>query len=109
MEIVQNILRERAFDCEVRAFGSRYKWMAKDYSDLDIAIVGKAKLGIARTGALRDAFQESDLPFRVDILDWHGISKEFQAIINQGYEVIYPPPKKHTKDENTVFISDAHL
>jgi hypothetical protein len=27
---------------------------------------------------------------RVDILDWHGISKEFQAIINRGYEVIYP-------------------
>jgi predicted nucleotidyltransferase len=93
MRIVQNILREHAADCEVRAFGSRYKWTAKKYSDLDIAIVGKSKLSLARTGALRDAFEESDLPFRVDILDWHSISKEFQAIINNGYEVIYPLKK----------------
>jgi predicted nucleotidyltransferase len=95
MKIIQNILREYAGDCEVRAFGSRYKWTAKKYSDLDIAIIpaieGKSKLDIARTGALRDAFQESDLPFRVDILDWHSISKEFQAIINNGCEVIYSP------------------
>ncbi|MDR3338182.1 MAG: nucleotidyltransferase domain-containing protein [Treponema sp.] len=91
MKIIQNILREHAGDCEVRAFGSRYKWTAKDYSDLDLALVGKSKLGLTRTGALRDAFEESGLPFRVDILDWHNISKEFQAIINKEYEVLYSP------------------
>jgi len=32
----------------------------------------------------------SDLPFRVDILDWNAISPEFKKVIEQGYEVIYP-------------------
>jgi predicted nucleotidyltransferase len=91
MNIIQNILREHAGDCEVRIFGSRYKGTAKDHSDLDLVFVGESNLDLARSGALRDAFEESDLPFRVDILDWHSISKEFQAIINKGYEVIYSP------------------
>jgi predicted nucleotidyltransferase len=91
MKIILDILHEKVPDCEVRAFGSRYKWTAKDYSDLDLAVAGKLKLGLARMGDLRYAFEESDLPFRVDILDWHSISNEFQAIINNGYEVIYSP------------------
>jgi type I restriction enzyme S subunit len=106
MKIIQTILREHAGDCEARAFGSRYKWTAKDYSDLDLAIVGKSKLSLTRTGALRDAFEESDLPFRVDILDWHGISKEFQAIINKGYEVIYPLKESKTSSWPQVRLGD---
>lgn len=74
--------------CEVRAFGSRYKWTAKDYSDLDLVIVGESKHTLEEISALREAFQESDLPFRVDVLDWHAISPEFQQVIEQGYEVI---------------------
>ncbi|MDI6780950.1 MAG: hypothetical protein QME49_02395 [bacterium] len=34
------------------------------------------------------AFSESDLPFRVDVLDWHVISPEFKGVIEAGYEVI---------------------
>ena len=35
-------------------------------------------------------FEESDIPIRVDVLDWHMISPEFQSVINKGYEVIQP-------------------
>ena len=34
---VQRILAEHVPECEVRAFGSRAAWTAKDYSDLDLA------------------------------------------------------------------------
>jgi type I restriction enzyme S subunit len=91
LTIIKSILQEYVPDCEVWAFGSRYKWTAKKYSDLDIAVIGKERINLEQIGNMRDAFAESNLPFRVDVLDWQGISKEFQAIIKSGYEVIYSP------------------
>jgi type I restriction enzyme S subunit len=44
-------------------------------------------------GELSNAFEESELPFRMDVLDWHSLSKEFQAVIERRYEVIYAPGK----------------
>lgn len=85
---IQAILQRLVPDCEVRAFGSRFTRTAKSYSDLDLAIVGNGKLPFRKMAALRVAFEESDLPYRVDVLDWHSISPEFQKVIEQGYEVI---------------------
>ena len=88
LEIIQKILRKHAPDCEVRAFGSRAGRVAKDYSDLDLVVVGQKKLPGQIIHALKEDFAESDLPFRVDVLDWNAISKEFQKIIEKKYEVI---------------------
>ena len=43
-KIVTDILTRYVPDAEVRAFGSRATWTAKDHSDLDLAIVGDGKL-----------------------------------------------------------------
>ena len=80
--------------CEVRVFGSRYKWTAKDYSDLDLVIIGNKKLDKKVIYDIKEAFSESDLPIRVDVLDWYTISDEFKQIINQGYEVIQKKEKQ---------------
>lgn len=85
---VKRILREHVPDCEVRAFGSRVSGRVKPWSDLDLALVGEQPLGFRRLGLLVEAFQESTLPFRVDVLDWHEASPSFQAIIAQEYAVI---------------------
>jgi hypothetical protein len=58
-----------------------------------LVFVGKEKLGINRIGELREAFEESDLPYRVDVLDWNSISENFKNIINKGYEIIFTPQK----------------
>jgi len=91
LDIILDIIKKYASDCDVLAFGSRYKWTPKDYSDLDLAFVQKEgdKLGLNRTGDLKEAFAESDLPYRVDVLDYHAISPEFRAIIDRENEVIY--------------------
>ncbi len=94
LDIVINILKKYVPHCEVRAFGSRYKWTAKDYSDLDLAIVGNKKLDKKVIYDIKEAFSESDLPIRVDVLDWYAISDEFKQIINQGYEVIQKKEKQ---------------
>jgi type I restriction enzyme S subunit len=88
LETVKRILAEHARECEIRAFGSRVTWTAKDYSDLDLAVVGAARLDSDRFRLLREAFEESDLPFRVDILDWHTTSEKFKSVIEKKFEVL---------------------
>jgi len=90
LRIINTILAIHAPGVEARAFGSRVNGIPKDYSDLDIALIGAAKLDTAVIGNLREVFEESDIPFRVDIIDWHSISKEFQKIILNRYEVLTP-------------------
>ena len=64
--------------CRVWAFGSRVRDAAKPFSDLDLAIdVGRA-LTLAETGDLAWAFEESDLPWRVDVLDLAACSEPFR-------------------------------
>ena len=88
LRTIKEILQRLAPDCEARVFGSRFRQTAKSYSDLDLVIVGNGKLPFKKLSALRIAFEESDLPCRVDVLDWHSISPEFQKIIEQGYEAL---------------------
>ncbi len=88
LETVQRILTEHAPECEVRAYGSRMTWTAKDYSDLDLAVVGSEPFSLRRMRQLKEAFEESDLPIRVDVLDWHVLSDGFKHVIAEEYEVI---------------------
>jgi len=88
LNTVKEILKEYVPGFEVRVFGSRVEGRAKLYSDLDLAIVGKDRIAKSVLIQLKDAFQESDLPFRVDVVDWKRISAEFQKIITQNFVVI---------------------
>ncbi len=70
-------------------FGSRDNGTAKHYSDLDLALVGQGRLDWRRLAELKETFQESDLSFRVDLLDWNAISAEFRNVIEtSGYEAL---------------------
>ncbi|NCP86541.1 MAG: hypothetical protein CO094_02720 [Anaerolineae bacterium CG_4_9_14_3_um_filter_57_17] len=88
LEIVKDILRRCAPHCEVRAFGSRVAGKAKPYSDLDLVLVSTEKLSFKQVSLLRTAFEESKLPFRVDVLDWQTLSPTFRQIVLQKYEVL---------------------
>ena len=75
LETVRQILAHYVPQCEVRAFGSRANWTAKDYSDLDLVVVASGKLSEdTLLRHLKEAFEESELPFRVDVLDWQATS-----------------------------------
>lgn len=88
LETIMGILAEYAEGCEVRAFGSRINGTATKHSDLDLAIIDNGKLERRVKMLLREAFEESDLPFRVDVIDYNAISESFRAIIDNDYQVI---------------------
>lgn len=83
LAIVQQILRQLLPSCEVWAFGSRVKGAAKPFSDLDLVIMSQQPLSLALMASLSEAFSESDLPWKVDIVDWSTTSSEFKAVIEQ--------------------------
>ena len=89
MEIILDILNKNAKDCEVLAFGSRVTGNHKLFSDLDLAFICKTKLGLDRISNLEYEFSKSNLPYRIDIVNYKRASKEFQKIINENNEKIY--------------------
>ena len=90
LKIVRDILRKHVPDCEVWAFGSRAKWTAKTYSDLDLAVITDTPMSFEVSGALREDFSDSDLPWRVDVVDWATTSEAFRRIIEQDKVVVQP-------------------
>lgn len=93
-EIIRHILQKYVPDEEVWAFGSRAKGTAKPFSDLDLAIITSSPLPLNTTAVLNEALSESDLPWKVDIVDWSEISSTFQAIIAQNKIVVQSPEKE---------------
>jgi len=93
LETIKLLLAQHVPDCEVRAFGSRVTGRAKSYSDLDLAVVCQQPVDADRLRHLKEAFEESTVPFRVDVLDWNGISKSFCKVIERQYEVIQEPTR----------------
>jgi type I restriction enzyme S subunit len=91
LRIVTDILRRHVPRHPVWAFGSRATGTAKPYSDLDLAIITDQPLPLASQAALAEAFSESDLPWRVDVVDWSTTSESFRKIIARDKVVLQPP------------------
>lgn len=87
-KIVQNILQKHVPDLSVWAFGSRARWSAKPYSDLDLAIMTNEPLPLTVSAAIAEDFSESDLPWKVDVVDWATTSKSFRQIIANDKVVV---------------------
>lgn len=79
--IVHDILQKYLPKYTVWAFGSRVRHTQKPYSDLDIVVVNDQPLAWSTMAELSEAFTESDLPWKVDIIDWTSISEAFRSHI----------------------------
>ncbi len=85
---LKKILSQNIPNMKVIVFGSRVSGKARQYSDIDLVIIGDNKIDWRVIENLKDAFSESNLPYMVDIVDWHAISEEFQKVILEKFEVI---------------------
>ena len=84
LRIVQDVLQQYLpGNVKVWVFGSRASWTTKDSSDLDLALEGETCVPPRTLSSLEAAFEESDLPFAVDIVDVKRISERFRRIVAQ--------------------------
>ena len=80
--IVDAILRAHLpRGAKVWAFGSRVTGRARPYSDLDLAIDAGRRLNLGELADFSEAFSDSDLPWTVDVIDWHAAGPGFRAAV----------------------------
>lgn len=73
----------------VWAFGSRIKGTHLPASDLDLAVHCDRQTAADALLKFRDALEESNLPFKVQVLDYHTLPENMQSNIKSGYVEIY--------------------
>ena len=87
-EIIIELLQKHLPDTQVWAYGSRINGKARPSSDLDlVAFISPEQR--ESFFELKDDFEESDLPFRVDLFIWDEIPNQFQENIKQEHIVLY--------------------
>ena len=86
---LKQLLRQYLPNTEIWAYGSRVTFKTRHASDLDLVVFTKADQHGA-VSELRDALEESDLPFSVDVLVWDDMPERFKPNIQQAY---YPVQK----------------
>jgi predicted nucleotidyltransferase len=79
--LVRSILDSHVPEVDVWAFGSRATGKAKRYSDLDIALMSEQRMTFSALAALEAAFEDSDLPFKVDVVEIARVAPAFRSII----------------------------
>jgi type I restriction enzyme S subunit len=62
-------------------FGSRATGRARRHSDLDLAIDAGRRLTLDEIAELAEAFSDSDLPYKVDLVDWYDIDDRWRQTI----------------------------
>ena len=84
-EIVRGILtRHLPPGVRVYAFGSRARGTTKRWADLDLSLEGDGPLSLSVLGQLAQAFDESLLPWKVDLVDRASVSEAFGRIVDEG-------------------------
>ena len=82
--IVTDILREHLpAGISVDVFGSRATGRIKRRSDLDLVLEAATPLPRELMAKLAEAFEESDLPFKVDLVDRKAVSEAFGRLIDE--------------------------
>lgn len=79
---IQEILKKHGVHQKTYVFGSRARGDHKKYSDLDLLVKQDQPLETAVLVGLKDDFENSDLPFTVDLVEWCKISDDFKKNIS---------------------------
>jgi len=85
LEMVKEVFARHLPFKKVWAYGSRVKWTARKTSDLDCVIFDATDKEIYKAG---EAFDESDIPFEVQLLNWETIPDDFKENIKKEYFVL---------------------
>ena len=85
LKIVKSVFARHLPYKQVWAYGSRVKWTATETSDLDCVVFGATDSAIADA---KEAFDESDIAFEVQLLNWETIPDDFKENIKELYFIL---------------------
>jgi len=88
--MLADLLRQYIPGVAVWAYGSRVKGSARKNSDLDMVVFSTPEQRSA-VSELKDALDECNLPFLVDLHVWDEIPERFREIVRKEYVVVQEP------------------
>lgn len=74
-------------DCKVFVFGSRATGTNVKFSDIDLGVEPKKTIPSGVISDIEEAFENSDLPYMVDVVDFSKVSPQFKEVAMK--KVIY--------------------
>lgn len=83
LNIIKSIIEPYKNEYKFCAYGSRVKGNFRQLSDLDLMIKGKTNANLNDIESLKELFDESNLPYVVNICDYYNLSESFYDIIKQ--------------------------
>ncbi|MBO7550986.1 MAG: nucleotidyltransferase domain-containing protein [Fibrobacter sp.] len=89
LETVQRILNLHFEGVEVWAYGPRVNGTdCPPDMDLELVVISEKPISFEDMTAVEKAFVESELPFRVDIIDWAKLPESLQKQIKKDHDVV---------------------
>lgn len=91
--VVEDKIKETVFgylppnEYQVFLFGSRAKGTNRKWSDYDVGVLGKEKIPYRIIARIENDLAESDIPFRVDVVDFNRVSDKFRNIALRNIEI----------------------
>ena len=86
-KIVTDLLERHLPNTTAWVYGSRAKWASRPQSDLDLVVFATPEQN-GRVSDLREALEESNLPFRVDLSVWDAVPEQFRKQIKREHMVL---------------------
>ncbi len=83
-EKIKEIINRHLDGSTVRIFGLRIDNRSTERSDIDVAIDASHRIDLLTMANIKYDFEESDIPYRVDIVDYNSVSKNFKKIIGSS-------------------------
>lgn len=80
IDFIKEVIGKYLQNCKIYLFGSRAKNTAKKYSDIDIALDCQS-LNDKILLNIKNDFENSTLPYEVDVVDLNTISETFKTYI----------------------------
>ena len=87
LELLKNIVKDvfKGEDVMVVLFGSRSRGDYLDTSDMDLGILPKGEVQKGKVALFRERIENSNIPYKVDVVDLSQASKEFtDGVLKEG-------------------------
>ena len=87
LELLKDIVRDvfKGENVMVILFGSRGRGDYLETSDMDVGILSKGEVDKSKITLFRERIENSNMPYKVDVVDLSQASKEFtQVVLKEG-------------------------
>ena len=82
-QIKKAVLKYIGSDYKIFIFGSRTSDHHGRFSDLDLGISGEKSISGKQMVLLKEALENSPIPYKIDVVDFRGVSEEFRQVALQ--------------------------